>query len=71
MMNEREVRAKLKKMGYSLKTKRVPVAEIGSETIFDTRYLIVDANNVLVTGEQGLSLDEIVEGWFSKTYDFG
>lgn len=60
---ENRIRKQLRKMGYALKSRTIPIAIIGGHRVLDTKYTVVDANNVIVAGEFVMSLDEIEKAW--------
>ena len=65
-MDKRKIRKELKKRGYKLVSKNVPMYSMpsfGGEVIKEKRYSVADASDFLVTGEFTMTLDEVVEGW--------
>ena len=62
-MNESTARKKLEKMGYKLTKRTAPSVFGGFEK--ETKYSIIDANNVLIAGDYVMDLDD-VEKWINS-----
>lgn len=62
-MSENRARKELSKMGYKL-TRRTSPAVVGGYGK-ETKYSIVDENNILIAGEYTMDLDD-VERWINS-----